>query len=72
MYTDENLIEIYNHFGAKHFGKYDDSKLKELNMSNEEIKKMKVECVKFKLTFYNEGIEIYKLLNEKLGGKNIL
>jgi hypothetical protein len=72
MATDEQLIEIYDHYGASFFGKGDDKQLKEWGNSDERIREIKIECVKFKLNWNKEGIDMYKLLNEKCGGKNVL
>ena len=72
MATDEQLIEIYDHYGASFFGKGDDKQLKEWGNSEEKIREIKIECVNFKLNWNKEGVEMYKLLNEKCGGKNVL
>lgn len=72
MATDEQLIEIYDHYGASFFGKGDDKQLKEWGNSDERIREIKIECVKFILNWNKKGIEMYKLLNEKCGGKNVL
>jgi len=72
MSTDEKLIEIYDHYGASFFGKGDDKQLKEWGNSDERIREIKIKCVKCKLNWNKEGIEVYKLLNEKCGGKNVL
>lgn len=40
--------------------------------TDDRIREIKIECVKFKLNSNKEGIEMYRLLNEKCGGKNAL
>lgn len=72
MVTDELLIEIYDHYGSSFFCKGDDVQLKEWGNSDERIKEIKIECVKSRLNWDKEGIEMYKLMNEKYGGKNVI
>jgi hypothetical protein len=72
MATDEQLIEIYDQYGSSFFGKGDDKQLKGWGNSDQRIREIKIECVKSKLNWNKEGIEMYKLLNEKCGGENVL
>jgi hypothetical protein len=71
MATDEQYIEIYNKKGSGFWGKGDDEQLKEWGNSEDEIRQMKIKCVKCKLKFGDSEIEIYKMMNELCGGKNI-
>jgi len=40
--------------------------------SEEDIRRIKIECVKGRLEWYKTGIECYKLINELCGGSNVL
>jgi glycerol-3-phosphate cytidylyltransferase-like family protein len=69
---DKKYIEIYNKLGCEEFGKGDDQQLKDWGNSEEDIRKMKIECVKTRLELYKTGIDCYKLMNELCGGSNVL
>ena len=66
------FIEIYNKLGCEEFAKGNDQQLKDWGNSEEDIKKMKIACVKDRLEWYKKGIDCYKLINELCGGKNVL
>lgn len=68
MATDEYYIEIYNKKGSSYWCKGNDEQLKEWGNSDEEIRLMKIDCVKCKLKFGADEIEIYKMMNELCGG----
>ena len=70
MKKDEKYIEIYNKKGNKFFGKGDDEQLKEWGNSEDEIRQIKINCVKSKLKLGEGEIETYKMMNELCGGKN--
>ena len=70
MATDEQYIEVYNKKGSSYWGKGNDEQLKEWGNSDEEIRLLKIKCVKCKLKFGVDEIEIYKMMNELCDGKN--
>lgn len=72
MATDEQYIEMYNKLGSSYFCKGSDEKLKEWGNSDEEIRKIKIDSVKFHLDWYKNGIEVYKMMNVICGGINEL
>jgi hypothetical protein len=68
---DEIYIKIYEKYGCEFFCKGNDTQLKEWKNSDEEIRQVKINSVKSHLKFYKSGIDMYKLINEMCGGKNI-
>lgn len=72
MATDEQYIEVYNKLGSSYFFKGSDEKLKEWGNSDEEIRKIKIDSVKFHLDWYKNGIKVYKMMNVLCGGINEL
>ena len=64
MTLEDKYISVYEKLGAAHFVKSEDRKLKKWGKTDEDIRKMKIECVKYHLRYYIRGIETYKALNE--------
>lgn len=72
MKIDDILIKVYNKRGAENFANLSDKKLIENGFTKHEIKRIKVERVKYDLNWHKNGIETYKALNKLLGGKNVI
>ena len=70
MTEDEMFIKTYDILGHKHFCKMSDDELKKVGHSLESINNIKIKSVKSELTFYDRGIETYKIINELKGGIN--
>ena len=70
MEMDELYIKMYNLIGCKYFCKGDDEQLKRWGNSEQEIRKIKIDCITCHLQHYKDGIETYKVINELCGGKN--
>ena len=67
----EKFIQVYDKIGHKSFHKGSDEKLREWGNSEEKIKEIKVSSVVGVLLWYDEGVKLYKEVNEALGGSNV-
>ncbi len=72
MIKDSYYIKTYDKIGHQYFCKGSDQQLKEWGNSEKDIKEMKIFCVKNELKFYENNINVYKILNKLNGGKNCL
>lgn len=70
MITEEQYIQTYDKIGHAYFCKGSDESLRNWGHTEEGIKQIKIKAVKNFLEINENGVRLYKVLNEVCGGKN--
>lgn len=67
---DQAYIDAYDKIGHKYFCRGSDQDLKEWGQTHLSIRSIKIETIKTALKY--SDLKVYKVINEILGGKNML